>query len=141
MLTLRAIRRYCEDGIEKSLKQMEGELMVSGAYNRKKGHDFERECAKQFREVMPDTTIKRGIQTRGGAEDKVPDIIMPVFAPECKRTKQPNIRKAYEQAVEACPKGKIPCAITRANGQAPLFTLSMADMLDFIGEWYGSREV
>lgn len=89
---------------------------------------------------MPSATVKRGIQTRGGAEDKIPDLLMPVFAPECKRTAQPNIRLAYEQAVASCPKGKIPCAITRANRGIPLFTLSMEDMLDFIGEWFESRE-
>jgi hypothetical protein len=115
--------------------------MPSGAYNRKKGHDFERLCASQFREAMPGASCKRGIQSRGGAADKVPDLQMPVFAPECKRTAQPNIRRAYEQATEACPKGKIACAITRANGkgQTTLFTLSMEDMLDFISEWHESR--
>ena len=116
--------------------------MPSGAYNRKKGHDMERKCARKFREVMPGAMVKRGIQTRGGEADKIPDLQMPVFAPECKRTKQPNIRRAYEQAVAACPEGKIPCAITRANGrgQVTLFTLSFDDMLDFVAEWYESRE-
>jgi len=114
--------------------------MPSGAYNRKKGHDMERKCARKFREVMPGAMVKRGIQTRGGEADKIPDLQMPVFAPECKRTKQPNIRRAYEQAVAACPEGKIPCAITQANRDIPLFTLSFDDMLDFVAEWYERGE-
>jgi len=115
--------------------------MPSGAYNRKKGLDFERSCAAKFRLAMPGAVVRRNIQARGGMEDKVADLEMPIFAPECKRTAQPNIRRAYEQATQACPTGKVPCAITRANGkgQVVLFTLSLDDMVDFIAEYYESR--
>ena len=89
---------------------------------------------------MPGETIKRSIQSRGGAEDRVADLSMPVFAPECKRQKQPNIRRAYTQATESCPEGKIPCAITQANRDIPLFTISLDDMVDFITEWYERGE-
>ena len=111
--------------------------MVSGAYNRKKGADFERELVHQFRNVMPGAPVKRGLQCRGA---EMADVDMPVFWPEAKRMKRPNIRKAYEQAVGDCPKGKIPLAITRANHDQALVTMSLDDFLDFVGEWWESRD-
>ena len=112
--------------------------MVSGAYNRKKGADFERELVHRFRDVMPGAPVKRGLQCRGA---EMADVDMPVFWPEAKRMKRPNIRKAYEQATGDCPKGKIPIAITRANREKALVTMSLDDFLDFIEEWWGSREL
>lgn len=63
---------------------------MSGAHSRRKGAGFERELVQRFREVMPDATIRRGLQFRTGEE--TPDVDCPVFWPEAKRGKQPNVR-------------------------------------------------
>ena len=50
---------------------------MSGAHSRRKGAGFERELVQRFREVMPDATIRRGLQFRTG--DETPDVDCPVF--------------------------------------------------------------
>jgi len=111
--------------------------MPSGKYNRKKGADFERELVHLFRDAMPGAPVKRGLQCRGA---EMADVDCPVFWIEAKRMKRPNIRAAYKQASDDCGKGKIPVAITRANREDALVTLSLDDFLDFVGEWWVSRE-
>ena len=60
-----------------------GGASMSGAHSRRKGAGFERELVQRFREVMPDATIRRGLQFRTGEE--TPDVDCPVFWPEAKR--------------------------------------------------------
>jgi DNA polymerase III epsilon subunit-like protein len=56
-----------------------GGASMSGAHSRRKGAGFERELVQRFREVMPDATIRRGLQFRTGEE--TPDVDCPVFWP------------------------------------------------------------
>jgi|APSaa5957512576_1039674.scaffolds.fasta_scaffold148375_2 hypothetical protein len=115
------------------------------ASQRRKGHNFEREVARRFREIMPGAQIERGAQAWGGGLD--PDIRMPYFAPECKVGLRPNIGGAMVQAEERA-KDRIPCVISRRNmggNRAPqdLVTMRWEDFLEMFGEWwrcYGEGE-
>lgn len=105
--------------------------------SRRKGATYERELVKRFREAMPGAPIRRGLQYRDGAE--AADVECPVFWVEAKRGKRPNIRKALEQAREACSKGKIPIAVVRDDRAEATATLLLEDFLEFVNEWWASR--
>ena len=113
--------------------------MVSGKYNRVKGHTFEREVAAALRVAMKDPAIKRSIQYRGGASDGA-DVIAGPFHIECKRQKKPRIGAAYEQACKDCPEGGYPMAVTKANRSEALATLALVDFLDLLTELWELRE-
>lgn len=139
-LTLGEIRKYCEDGIRETLEKVEvHHKMVSGAYNRKKGADFERELVHVFRKIFDDEDVKRGLQYRSGVE--IPDVECPIFWIEAKRMKRPNIRAALQQACDACPEHRIPLAITKANRDDTLVTLKLDDFVEMCQEWWAGKEL
>lgn len=110
---------------------------MSGATSRRKGARFERAMVHRFRDAMPDAEIRRGLQSRSGEE--VADLDCPVFWPELKRGKKPNIRAALRQAIEAAPKGRIPIAIIRDDRAEEIVTLLLDDFLDLVSEWWAGR--
>lgn len=110
---------------------------MSGATSRRKGARFERAMVHRFREAMPDAEVKRGLQSRSGEE--VADLDCPVFWPELKRGKKPNIRGALKQAIEAAPKGRIPIAVIRDDRAEEIVTLLLDDFLELIAEWWVDR--
>ncbi|PID38730.1 MAG: hypothetical protein CSB49_03990 [Proteobacteria bacterium] len=110
---------------------------MSGATSRRKGARFERAMVHRFRDAMPDAEIRRGLQSRSGEE--VADLDCPVFWPELKRGKKPNIRAALRQAIEAAPKGRIPIAIVRDDHAEEIVTLLLDDFLEFVSEWWTGR--
>ncbi len=110
---------------------------MSGAASRRKGARFERAMVHRFREVMPDAEVRRGLQSRGG--DEVADVDCPVFWPELKRGKKPNIRGALRQAIKAAPKGRIPIAVVRDDRAEEIVTLLLDDFLDLVSEWWVGR--
>lgn len=107
---------------------------MSGAMSRRKGRRFEQELVRRFVEVMPGADIKRGLQCRSG--DEVPDIDCPVFWPELKRGRKPNVRAALKQACDAAPKGRIPLAVIRDDRAEAFVALSLDDFLDLVSEWW-----
>lgn len=109
---------------------------MTGAGNRRKGHDFERALVHRFREVMPGAEINRGVQSREGNE--AADVECPVFWVEAKRGKQPNPRAALRQATEAAPHGRVPLAVIRDDRAKPFVALSLDDFLEFVAEWWSS---
>jgi hypothetical protein len=111
---------------------------MSGAHSRRKGAAYERHLVQRFRKAMPGAQIRRGIQFRSGQE--APDVDCPVFWPEAKRGKQPNVRAALRQATEAAPPGRIPIAIIRDDRAAAFVALSLEDFLEFVAEWWNRRE-
>ncbi len=111
---------------------------MSGARSRRKGAAYERELVQRFREIMPDAHIRRGLQYRTGEE--APDVDCPVFWPEAKRGKQPNVRAALRQATEAAPPGRIPLAIIRDDHAEAFVALSLDDFLEFVAEWWARRD-
>jgi len=108
--------------------------MVSGAYNRQKGAQFERELVHEFRKVFPGEDVKRGLQYRSGVE--CPDVECPLLWIEAKRMARPNIRAAYKQATDACPAGRWPIAITKANRDETLVTMSLEDFKDLVSVYW-----
>jgi hypothetical protein len=110
-----------------------------GKMQREKGKRFEREAATMFREAMPDVSheIRRGWQARSGRD--APDVIVPVFWPECKHGIKPNPRAALEQAQSGAPPGLIPVAIVKDNGQDPFVVLSAEDFFGLVKEWWARR--
>ena len=110
---------------------------MSGARSLRKGRRFEQELVHRFREVMPGAEIRRGLQCRGGQE--VADVDCPVFWPEAKRGKKPNVRAALAQALAAAPKGRVPLAVIRDDRQEPFVALRLDDFLDMVGEWWLGR--
>ena len=91
-----------------------------------------------FREAMPGAQIRRGIQSRSGAE--VADLDMPCFWPEAKRQKQTNPRAALRQAAEACPPGRWPIAICKDDGEQAFVAMQLPDFLDLVSEWWEARQ-
>ena len=67
------------------------------------------------------------------------DVDCPVFWPELKRGKKPNIRAALRQAIEAAPKGRIPIAVVRDDRAEEIVTLLLDDFLDLVSEWWVGR--
>lgn len=110
-----------------------------GKLSRTKGHNFEREVARLFRDAMKDDNIKRGWQARQGYD--APDVITPYFWIECKCGKRTNISGAIEQATEAATQAGLiktmaPLAITRVDREKPLATMYLDDFLDLVGAWW-----
>ena len=120
---------------KKIRKQIEKKVGLSPGGRRVKGANFERAIAKLFAGIYNDTEMKyirRGNQTRSGSD--APDVITPDFWIECKfHSREPNIRKALEQAREAKPyyDDRFICAITKTNNNKPIFSMFLDDMLMF----------
>ena len=110
---------------------------MSGASSRRKGHDFERAIVHRFREAMSEAAVKRGIQSRSGAE--VADIDLPCFWPELKRHRRTNPREALRQAVETCPKGRWPIGVCKDDEEPAFVVMGLDDFLDLVTEWWEVR--
>lgn len=111
---------------------------MSGALSRRKGAAYERELVQRFRDAMPGAEIRRGLQYRSGEES--PDVDCPVFWPEAKRGKQPNVRAALRQASEAAPSGRVPLAIIRDDKADAFVALGLDDFLEFVADWWRLRD-
>lgn len=108
-----------------------------GASQRTKGHNWEREVARRFREAWPGSNARRGLQYRDGSE--APDVIVSGLHIECKRGRQPNPRTALRQAQEAAAKGTIPIAIVKDDRKPAYVVLLLEDYLDQMGELWELR--
>jgi hypothetical protein len=112
-----------EKGAEKKKR------VLSGRGRRAKGAGFEREIAHALADLFPHA--KRGLgQARAGNE--VPDVTGTDYWIECKRQKQPNIRRAYKQATDATASTPNPdykdrpvVVVTQANAEKALVTVSL----------------
>lgn len=111
---------------------------MTGSRSRRKGAAFERELVQRFRDVMPDADVRRGLQYRTGEE--APDVDCPVFWPEAKRGKLPNVRAALRQSTDAAPPGRIPIAIIRDDHAEPFVALGLDDFLELVREWWARRD-
>lgn len=98
----------------------------------KKGHDFERWVAQQFREHgYPDA--RRGLQyQQGGAEADVEDV--PGWHVECKRQENLNLQAAMEQSVNDCKEGQIPVVVHKKSRKDALITMRFLQFLDWLQE-------
>ena len=106
------------------------------AYQRTKGHNFERWVARKLRSIFPNA--KRGLQTRGGTSESL-DIEGTPFAFELKVGAQPNIRAAMKQVQEARPEGT-PVVVSKRDREGVLVTMRFEDWLQLVGAVYGFQE-
>ena len=109
-----------------------------GALSRRKGQVFERELVHLFREAMPGTDIKRGLQCRG---EETADVDCPVFWIEAKHHHRVNIQAAMDQARAAAPKGKIPVAVCKDDRRPAVVTMDLEDFLELVREWWAKRDI
>ena len=102
------------------------------AYQRRKGHNYEREVAAQLREIFPGA--RRGLQYQDGAG--VSDVVnCGPFHLECKRGAKPNPRAALAQAINDAAEGMVPLCVIKDDRCEPFAVMRWADLLDFIAEW------
>ena len=119
-----------------------------GRASRVKGHNFEREIARQLREKLGEP-FKRGLQTREGGE--VPDVFshtLPYWF-ECKKGKSIAYLPALKQAEKAIkeahdPHGPtLPVAVLGLDNEQPLALLRwelFKEILADAVEWRRHRE-
>lgn len=81
---------------------------------RRKGHNFERQVAAEFRTIWPEAS--RGAQSRSG--DDAPDVDNTPWWVECKCGKRPSIPAAVKQAVAATD-GRPILVIVKDDRQKP----------------------
>lgn len=110
---------------------------MGGLASRRKGADFERELVRTFREVMPDSGVRRGLQSRSGEE--VPDVELPCFWLEAKRHQRTNVKAALRQAFTTAPKGRWPMAVCKDDRQPAIVAMYLDDFLELLGEWWELR--
>lgn len=111
-----------------------------GASQRRKGHNWEREVAKAFREALglSDKAVKRGLsQPRGGTAEE-PDVVLPPELPwwvECKVGARVNPAGALEQArtgIAAAKVDKRPLAVCKPDRKPPFVALELNDFLRLV---------
>ena len=110
---------------------------MAGRAARRKGHDWERQLARLFKEVMPDAQVRRGLQYRSGEE--APDVELPCFFIEAKRHKRTNIKAALKQAADNAPGGRWPLAVCKDDRQPALVAMLLEDFLELVEQWWQGR--
>lgn len=119
-----------------------------GASQRRKGHAWEREVAREFRAVLGvgSDEVKRGLsQPRGGGAEE-PDVKLPDTLPwwvECKVGKRTDARAAMRQARADMAKAKVtnkrPLAVCKDDHQTPVVMLELDDFLGMVAAIYGKE--
>ncbi len=103
-----------------------------GTLSRRKGHDFEREIARELRDIFP--KARRGLQYQDGQQ--CADVEGTVFHIECKRGRKPNPRAALRQAMDDVNTGRIPVAVVKDDQRDPFVVLAWDDFKNLLSEWY-----
>ena len=103
---------------------------MTGAGSRRKGAHFERWLVHRFRAAFPAADIKRGLQSRGGAE--VPDVDVPGYHIEAKHHRRVNVRAALAQAIADAAPGRVPVAVCKDNRAEPVVVLRLDDFLALV---------
>jgi hypothetical protein len=129
-----SVRTPKEEDREAEEARLAEEASRRGKMSRAKGARFENVIAKEINEACDGADAKRGFQFRGG--DNVPDVECPLLHIECKRGKRPNPRAALAQAIEGCPKGKLPIALIRDDRRETFAVMLWEDVLSFLSEWW-----
>jgi hypothetical protein len=101
-----------------------------GASQRRKGHNYEREIARVFREIYPGA--RRGLQYRDGSE--AADVEGTPFHIECKRGKAISVFAALKQAEAAASRGMVPIVVAKRDRERDVVMLSLEDFLELIRE-------
>lgn len=104
--------------------------MPSKKYNRTKGHNFEREVARDFREIGY-TGARRNLEYNQG--DTGIDIANTgIFRVQCKNKKKyVSINTIDEIDIS---NGGFPLLITKANGKEPIAVIRWSDLKEILKE-------
>jgi len=94
---------------------------VVSKYQRRKGHDFERDVRRAFAALFPDA--KRGLQSQ--ADHECPDVSAGPFHIECKVGARPSPFRALEQAEEKCAPNRVPVAVCKVDRDNPVITMRL----------------
>ncbi len=109
---------------------------------RRKGRRGEQELVRILRESMPEIadSLRRGWQSRMGCDD--PDVCgLPGFWIEHKAGKQPGMRQAYKQALDACKGRAFPLAVIQDDyARDRLCVIGLRDFLRVLRAAYGHTE-
>ena len=100
-------------------------------YQRTKGHNFERETAKDLGLALG-VAVKRNI---GQARDGGDDITIPPFRIECKIRAKIAVYKWMEQVQAALKENQIPVIILRADQQKPLVLIEYDTFKKFLKDY------
>ena len=112
-------------------------LLNMGKLSRNKGARWERRVANLLTDALGEDCRRSGNQSREGSD--APDVVAPVFWPECKVGKSFSIKGAMAQATRDMEKSHLDkrwaVAITKVDNERPLATMYLDDFLDLIREW------
>jgi hypothetical protein len=114
---------------------------VGGRASRRKGHDFERQIARELRE-RTGLDWKRGFQTRGGgAEEADVECDGIDLHIECKKGKSPPLKAALLQAESDAGSNDMAVAVVGFDREEPIVLLRWSDFKDLLashlkwGKW------
>lgn len=107
-----------------------------GKSQRTKGHSWERELARQMRELFPDA--RRGMQSRDGSD--APDVEGTPFHVEAKVGKLPNPRAALYQAIRDSRGRRPAVAVVKDDRCTPFVVMTLPDWLQLVRTAYAGRE-
>ena len=103
-----------------------------GKSQRDKGKRWEREFAAMLRDVMPGADIYRSQQGDGAHQ---PDVVCPLFWPECKCGKAVSVRAALRQAQADSTLSSAPAWVLAAikdDRKPPWVAMPMDDWLEMV---------
>lgn len=104
--------------------------------SRRKGHNFERETAKELRPIFPEA--KRFYQNRSGQEGG--DVEGTPFWVECKRHRTVNIEKAAKQAIADRKDESDPILVVTKSDHGPkLATVEWDYIIHLLKALYGVK--
>jgi len=98
-----------------------------GRRSRTKGKRWELDVVHLFRAELPELPIRRGAQTRSGAE--APDVDVPGLWVECKHGQKVNHRAALAQAIRDAAGTRMPVAICKDDRSEPIVIMRLDDFL------------
>lgn len=108
-----------------------------GKLSRNKGATFERLVANMLKEVY--SNARRGVgQTQSSGNGA--DVEGTPFWVECKHGKQPNIRAAYKQAIEARKEtndAREVLVVTRRDREPIMATIELKTLIEILCKYYG----
>lgn len=104
-----------------------------GLRSRRKGATWERELVHRFAPLVPEASVRRGAQARGG--DEAPDVDVPGLWVEAKHGRKVNLRAALTQARRDASAGRVPIAVCKDDRCEPVVVLGLEDFLTLWSAW------
>jgi hypothetical protein len=104
----------------------------SGAASRRKGHQFERWVAEQFRKTYPEA--RRQLEYHADDAKGIDITNVGAYRPQCKRGRRYASLTAIEE-IQICPiEGGVPVLITKGDDKEPLACMPFKHFLWLVAE-------